>query len=153
LHLSPGRTYTLEVAFVDRRAYLVLDGSEAVPPLELPPVAGDRPGVARPLKFGARGVVATVRNVRLDRDVHYTAAGRHGVREQCLLGPDEYFMLGDNSGNSEDSRYWPTPGVPARRLLGKPLYIYQSNTRRGRDWLGRAWDGPAVDWGRIGWVR
>jgi signal peptidase I len=147
VRLVPGRSYRLELAFVDRRAILALDGREVEPPLDLPPAA-NRPGVARPLKIGARGVAAVVRNVRLDRDVHYTA-GRHGSREPCRLGPDDYFMLGDNSGNSEDSRYWLSPGVPARDLLGKPLLRHQPShwARWGR------WEGPAVDWDRVGWVR
>jgi signal peptidase I len=152
LQLKPGRTHTLELAFVDRRAFLVIDGDELLPPLDLPP-ARNRPGVTRPLKLGTRGVAATVRNVRLYRDVHYSDTGPHGTRGQCPLGPDEYFMLGDNSGNSEDSRFWTTPGVPARRLLGKPLFIYQPRTQRRADWLGRPAGGQAVDWGRVGWVR
>jgi signal peptidase I len=152
VRLKPGRTHALELAFVDRRALLALDGREVMTPLDLPR-SEDRPGVSRPLRIGARGVVATVRNLRLYRDVHYTNAGRHGVREQCTLGPGEYFMLGDNSGNSEDSRFWPTPGIPANRLLGKPLFIYRPSQRRRTDWLGRPMDGPAVDWSRLGWVR
>jgi signal peptidase I len=147
VRLNRGRTYRLELAFVDRRAMLALDGKEVEAPIDLP-LAADRPGVTRPLKIGARGVVAVVRNVRLDRDVYY-AGGRHGANEQCRLGPDEYFMLGDNSGNSEDSRYWTAPGVPSRDLLGKPLFLYQSS--RERQW--GTWGGPALDWDRVGRVR
>jgi signal peptidase I len=145
--LTLGRAYHLELSFVDRRAWLALDGNAVGPPLDLPP-AMNRPGVSRPIKIGARGIRAVVRNVRLERDVHYTA-GRNATREQCRLGSDEYFMLGDNSGNSEDSRFWPVPGIPARDLLGRPLVLHQPS--RWRRW--GSWEGPAVDWGRIGWVR
>jgi len=34
-------------------------------------------------------------------------------------------MLGDNSPVSEDSRTWPEgPAVPARLLVGKPLFVH-----------------------------
>jgi signal peptidase I len=35
---------------------------------------------------------------------------------------DEYFMLGDNSLASQDSRYWGQ--VPQRLLLGKAIWVY-----------------------------
>lgn len=39
------------------------------------------------------------------------------------LGPDEYFVLGDNGPVSRDSRWWQSPGLPRSQLLGKPLLI------------------------------
>jgi hypothetical protein len=74
--------------------------------------------------------------------VHYASAGANGVVNECLLGPDEYFVLGDNSAHSEDSRYWPVAGVPAAALVGKPLFLHQPG------------GGPAgFDWSRVGPVR
>ncbi|MFT3870571.1 MAG: signal peptidase I [Nibricoccus sp.] len=35
---------------------------------------------------------------------------------------DGYFALGDNSGNSKDSRYWGF--VPRKDVVGRPLFIY-----------------------------
>jgi signal peptidase I len=40
----------------------------------------------------------------------------------------EYFMLGDNSGFSLDSRFWKT--VPRRNLVGRPLLIWWPFSRR-----------------------
>jgi signal peptidase I len=44
------------------------------------------------------------------------------------LGPDQYFAMGDNTGNSRDSRYWGP--VPERNLLGPPAVVYWPFTSR-----------------------
>jgi signal peptidase I len=52
--------------------------------------------------------------------VTYTAGPPGGQRE-CTLGPDEYFLLGDNGPFSADSRTWEQPGVSRRRIIGRVL--------------------------------
>ena len=47
-----------------------------------------------------------------------------------VVGTDEYFVLGDNSANSFDSRYW--GGVPATNVIGKVSKIYYPFSRMGR---------------------
>lgn len=42
--------------------------------------------------------------------------------------PDSYFMMGDNSRNSLDSRYWGT--VPRKNIVGKALFIFWPISRR-----------------------
>lgn len=141
VRLKPGKRARVEMAFVDRRASLAVDGDEVLPPIDLPAVP-ERPAVMRPLKVGAWGVAATVTRLRLGRDVHYVAAGTNGVVNECTLAANEYYVLGDNSAHSEDSRYWPAPGVPVAALVGKPLFLHHP---------GR---GPAgFDWSRVGPVR
>ena len=148
--LEPGRRYSFEMAFVDRRVLLALDGREIVE-ADLPPEP-KRGSVRRPLQLGARGCKVVVHGLKLYRDIHYTKAGYHGTREPARLGPDEYFLLGDNSANSQDSREWSTPGVPERDFIGKPFLVHQP-LRLGRmSFGGRDQVFQTVDWSRLRWL-
>ncbi len=147
--LAPGKTYHVEFAFVDRRASLAVDGREVMTAVDRPTLDG-RTEVIRPARLGARGVDVTVSHFRLFRDVHYLGAGPHLAVAATRLGAGEYFVLGDNSPNSDDSRFWtdasgkPVP-VPERNFLGKPFLVHMP-ARVGAD--GR----PAVDWRRVRWL-
>src|SRR5205085_1052767 len=53
---------------------------------------------------------ATLSHVSLWRDVYYTASGsstwlRNDPPNSTTLGPDEYFVMGDNSAASSDARF------------------------------------------------
>lgn len=43
---------------------------------------------------------------------------------ELIVPPDNYFVLGDNRNDSEDSRYWGF--VPRAAIVGEPLIIYFS---------------------------
>jgi signal peptidase I len=149
--LKPGRTYRLEFAFVDRRVLLALDGRLVLPAADLEP-AENRREVKRPLQLGARGCRVVLRDLKLWRDVHYTQYGEHGVRHAVWLGPGEYFVLGDNSGNSQDSRKWPKPGVPRADLIGKPFLIHQPLRAAHVSVGGRERVFQTLDWSRLRWI-
>lgn len=146
-----GTTHRLEFAFVDRRASARLDGSTIGESIDLPYLVGRVP-VVHPIRIRGRQLGVTIRNLRLSRDLHYAARGRLGGI-QWQVGADEYFMLGDNTDNSEDSRFWPKPGVPARDLLGKPLFLYTATNVREGVVFGRAWFSKSLAESRFGWVR
>ena len=89
---------------------------------------------------GSTGTGADVRvtDMQVLRDVYYIASGSADAMagrapEEELLGfalePSHYFMLGDNSSASKDSRAWGTPDQPLhsverRLLIGRALVIF-----------------------------
>jgi len=55
--------------------------------------------------------------------IYYYNRGDFGAEGQKIVIPENsYFVLGDNSASSKDSRYWGF--VPKANLLGKALIIY-----------------------------
>jgi signal peptidase I len=147
--LEPGQRYLLEFAFVDRQVLFARDGRLVVPAAELEPTTARRE-VSRPLQIGVRGCRVAIRDLQLFRDIHYTHYGEHGTRQPARLGAKEYFVLGDNSGNSQDSRKWPNPGVPEPYFIGKPFLIHQP-LRPGRATVGGR-EFQTLDWTRMRWL-
>jgi signal peptidase I len=71
--------------------------------------------------FGGDGLAAEFTRVRLWRDVFWVDLGRHGVDQPLVLAPAELFVLGDNSGESLDSREW-GPALTSW-VLGRPRAV------------------------------
>ncbi len=87
----------------------------------------------------------TLSHIAIFRDIHYTEprfsssndGGRATKNNPFILGENEFFVLGDNSPNSEDGRLWNRDGrankglpnyrmgtVPRDYLVGKALFVY-----------------------------
>jgi signal peptidase I len=122
------REVQIEVSLIDRQFLLALDGRTAASyPYE--PSDGSRTPSVGPLAIGSNGLGVEVGSLRVYRDVYYTRpigpSGRWGLDAEANLSGGEWFVLGDNSPLSEDSRTWPSgPGVPASLLIGKPLLVH-----------------------------
>lgn len=57
------------------------------------------------------------------RSNYYYNRGDYGLVGQAITVPeDSFFVLGDNSANSRDSRYWGF--FPKKNLIGKAMCIY-----------------------------
>lgn len=110
------RTSRVELAVVDQRVQWALDG-RVLASCDFEPMDGTMDLASAAI--GARGEV-DIRRLELLRDVYYTqVAGR----AQYRLGPDEYFVLSDNSPHGADSRQWAARGgVSGDLLVGKALW-------------------------------
>jgi len=68
-------------------------------------------------------------NSKLNKRYYYNT-GDFGKEGNILTVPkDAFFVLGDNSGSSRDSRYWGF--MPKKYLLGKAIFIYWPPNRIG----------------------
>jgi signal peptidase I len=129
--LPVGRPVLLEASVMDRRLSVAIDGALLFDPIDYDDPAvgpGHRPG---PVALGVRGGSMTVDGLKVFRDVYYTGtmAGLprrpFGVDAPYQLGPDEFFVLGDNSPVSNDSRFWVgSPVVRGDLFLGKPFLVH-----------------------------
>jgi signal peptidase I len=112
-----GKPVRVRFAQVDRVLRLDVDDVEMVH--ELPqPEYPKRSAPHAQVDFRVRGGAAWVKPLALERDVFYTPDYDD---DEIVLGPDDFFMLGDNSGNSQDSRR--NGAVHRGRLVGEPILI------------------------------
>ncbi len=187
--LRPGRLRALAFQCVDYRVSMEIDGEEVwgttpeqySPDIESLRVATPKP--ATPPAIAADGIDVDLHHVVLYRDVYYTSpyldssvtssARQRGwgtVNQPILLRKGEYFMLGDNSPASKDSRLWDFVGphlaqrgedvqlgtVPRDQIVGRAFFVYWPSGLRP-DWLpGRGEhfvERFVPNVGRMRWIR
>jgi len=155
--LPAGSGHALHVEFmnVDYRVTVRVDGRDVIqttpqqyhPDLPFLLQAWERDQMLpKPqVRIGAENQSCDLAHLSLWRDVYYTnrdesysSGPRWGIPSRPIkLGPDEYWVLGDNSLMSGDGRYWGLPVelpeeglhaqpgvVPGRFLLGKAFFVY-----------------------------
>jgi signal peptidase I len=147
----------LEMSLFDRQVLCAVDGRVLFDPWELPPTAPSKNGARRQVRLGARGVRLHVLELKLYRDVYYTADGGREAKIWELensAGRQEFFVLGDNSPISLDSRLWqPDVVVTPQLLIGKPFMVHlpvRTTEVKVGTWHGRL---RVPDFSRIRYIR
>ena len=138
----------------DGQLIVGIDGGPLGEPILLPTSteAPPAPWVERLARIGAKGAAVTVRNLRLYRDVYYTPKNDAGAK-QFSLDAGEYFVLGDNSPVSVDSRCWEFPGVPERSLIGKPFVVHLPSRPGRLQFGGHVTHVRVPDFSRVRYIR
>ncbi len=117
--VPPGATTRVSFSQVDRVLRLAV-GDELVlrHDLDVPEFPKKDAAMGEALVRVARGG-AWLNPIRLERDVYYTP--EYNEVGTGVLGADEFFMVGDNAWNSQDSRA--KGPVHRSRLVGAPLVV------------------------------
>ncbi|MCE9606997.1 MAG: signal peptidase I [Planctomycetia bacterium] len=94
-------------------------------------------------KFTADGIALVPPAESLAEAPDYTPPRSYRGPLRWQLGPDEYFVVGDNAELSDDSRLWPEgPGVAAQLIVGKPFAVHYP--LRAATWYGIPFNVPDV---------
>jgi signal peptidase I len=124
---------------------------------------------AEAIRWEISGGPVTMCRVGLDRDIHYESVRpfdpSHRPRathplNPMILGPDQFFVCGDNSPQSLDARLWPAPDpwvaatidptegvVPRDLMIGRAFFVYFPSLVKGM------WSGvPMPDFGRMRFI-
>ena len=115
----------IEFWHADAAVGVALDGRPLLRAEYDPPAPG--PASARLGVEGDRELA--LRDIRIDRDAYYLrrsvlgGGGDFAPTERPFRVPEgAYYVMGDNSAHSSDSRYWGT--VPRERIVGKASVIW-----------------------------
>ncbi|MBL8809377.1 MAG: signal peptidase I [Planctomycetaceae bacterium] len=170
----------LQVSNFDRQLTIAVNGTQCFEPLALErdpssenfveatvsalsgqPMEPDRAALIslkheqqRRWAFGVVNGTVRVKQLQMFRDVFYTPGRRkHGVNEGYKIPELCYFVQGDNSPVSSDSRNWTNPCVPHTALIGKPFLVHLPSRPGVIEFGGFRWPLRIPDWGRIRYIR
>ncbi len=147
------KSLDVTVSLLDRQFLLAINNRTVFClPLD-DPISKTEP-TSQPFAIGVEQLGTDVADLRIYRDVYYTHPigwdSRRGQDQPVQLAGNEYFVLGDNSSISEDSRTWPSRfPIVDDLLIGKPLMIIFP----AKSFTIGPWQFQVPDPGRIGYIR
>ena len=109
--LVPNKTQAIELEYVDGQVWAHIDG-QTYGPLDEQREHGPTREIkdhTQAFELEARGTALTITDFRVDRDLHYIPRDMPDLGEDgdgIQIPEDHYFMLGDNTTGSSDSRLW-----------------------------------------------
>ncbi len=120
--IRPGRRHEITVERYDKTVAVKVDGKEIIRHLY------DSGGLERKYEqfigAGAMGASADFERFRLCRDIYYLPERGASRKTGYELDENSYFVLGDNSPHSNDSREWPSHEVPSENLIGRAFMAF-----------------------------
>ncbi len=170
-----GSELEIEVSNFDRRLLVAVNGELVFAPVDLPgqyvssPDSADSSGLStvsmssastarhllrqNQLRMNLYGATCRLTRLRLYRDVYYTPGQRkNAVDSVCRIAGNSYFVQGDNSPVSFDSRSWDNPLVPHELLVGKPFVVHLPSRPGRLKFAGRELTIRLPDFSRIRYI-
>jgi hypothetical protein len=104
--------------------------------------------------LGIQGDGVRISELEMYRDVFYTPGRRkNAIDSEFTIPAASYFVQGDNSPVSSDSRSWLNPCVPHRLLIGKPFLVHLPSRPAVLQLGGHQLPIRVPEWSRIRYIR
>lgn len=121
---EPTKAHKLFISLANDQCNASIDGQQVIEPLLVSAFSKHQPpeiiineGVSIELEGECK-----YSSLRIGCEINYQVAGNFGLKEVFQLGSDEYYLLGDNSSRSRDSRHY--GAIPRQQILGVATRIW-----------------------------
>ncbi|HCN19873.1 MAG: hypothetical protein A3C38_08365 [Planctomycetes bacterium RIFCSPHIGHO2_02_FULL_50_42] len=125
-HLTLGHEHKVEFCYADGVLWLLLDEKQVLfydSDAGSPDYGGKISDSG--IRIGGRDITCRFGDIEIFRDIYYSSdltSGSWGVSGPIKISNGEYFVLGDNSINSKDSRVWKF--VVEEDIVGKAFLVF-----------------------------